>query len=210
MPKMNSTVTATDTKIERDFDAIPEVGIVPEALVVARADPDRVAVRDGHVPGMEAEPEGIEQRVDGGQQQKCNRRRKEERRADLVAAMALLEHRRRSVPVRRLCDFWCDCGHSCFIVCECGADLSRISGYITLGRNPGLPKRNPSGVENCLWAGFVPSPIVILSNAKNLSHQGHPQPSHRPSPALWFAPLLALSIRWGPRAHERDSSLRSE
>src|SRR5919112_570668 len=42
------------------------------------AEPDGSTVRDRHVPTVETEPERIEERVDGGQQEKEDRRRKKQ------------------------------------------------------------------------------------------------------------------------------------
>ena len=80
MPRMNSTTTAETTKMRVTRRLLRNAGLIQKLPVVLAADPDRPAVRDRHVPTVETEPERIEQRVDGGQQQKEDRRGEEEQR----------------------------------------------------------------------------------------------------------------------------------
>ena len=77
MPRMNSTTIGRDDEDQCDAQAVEECRVDQQLPVVLPAEPDRAAVRDRHVPAVQTEPERIEQRVDGGQQEKEDRRGRE-------------------------------------------------------------------------------------------------------------------------------------
>src|SRR5262249_1760665 len=60
-----------------------------ELAIVSPANPDRPAVRNGHVPTVKTEPERIEEGVDGGQEEEEDGRREKEQRDKTLARVAL-------------------------------------------------------------------------------------------------------------------------